>query len=165
MHPAVATAPPALSAHGVAKQFIAGGQGCRAQVVALRCASVVARRGEVIVLVGSPGAGKSTLLLCAAGLLRPDAGMLRWFGSSAPDVTRIRYVRAINEAMDAQRCLATVGGGLLLLDVMLESMTGEERRWSERLVGDAERTSTALILCARKSTSLGDIRCRRILVE
>jgi len=163
MHHAVAA--PALCAHDIAKRFIAGAQGCRAQVVALRCASLVARCGEVIVLVGPAGAGKSTLLLCAAGLLRPDAGTVGWFGSSAPDVTRVRYVRAVNEALDAQRCLATVGGGLLLLDVALEAMNGEERRRAERLASDARRASTALILCARRSTSLGEIQCRGILVE
>src|SRR5205085_2708651 len=32
------------------------------------------------------GAGKSTLLLCAAGLLVPDTGVVRWFGSRDRDV-------------------------------------------------------------------------------
>lgn len=38
--------------------------------------------GEVAGLLGPNGAGKSTTFLCAAGLLRPDAGSFRWNGVS-----------------------------------------------------------------------------------
>lgn len=38
--------------------------------------------GESIALVGQSGSGKSTLLLCAAGLLKPESGELRWFGET-----------------------------------------------------------------------------------
>ncbi len=34
--------------------------------------------GEIVGLLGPNGAGKSTTFLCAAGLLRPDAGMFSW---------------------------------------------------------------------------------------
>jgi ABC-type multidrug transport system ATPase subunit len=34
--------------------------------------------GEIVGLLGPNGAGKSTTFLCAAGLLRPDAGSFRW---------------------------------------------------------------------------------------
>ncbi len=36
--------------------------------------------GEIVGLLGPNGAGKSTTFLCAAGLLRPDAGTFSWDG-------------------------------------------------------------------------------------
>lgn len=38
------------------------------------------RGGEIVGLLGPNGAGKSTTFLCAAGLLRPDAGTFSWDG-------------------------------------------------------------------------------------
>ncbi len=40
--------------------------------------------GEILGLVGRNGAGKSTLLLAAAGMLRLDAGSVRWNGRIVP---------------------------------------------------------------------------------
>jgi ABC-2 type transport system ATP-binding protein len=37
-----------------------------------------ARAGEILALLGPNGAGKTTTLLCLAGLLRPNAGQMRW---------------------------------------------------------------------------------------
>ena len=39
------------------------------------------RGGEIVGLLGPNGAGKSTTFLCAAGLLRPDAGTFSWEGT------------------------------------------------------------------------------------
>jgi len=41
---------------------------------------VEARAGEVVAIIGANGAGKSTLLRSIAGLLRNDAGAIRWEG-------------------------------------------------------------------------------------
>jgi putative ABC transport system ATP-binding protein len=41
---------------------------------ALRGASFVARRGEIVAVMGPSGSGKSTLLHCLAGILIPDSG-------------------------------------------------------------------------------------------
>jgi ABC-2 type transport system ATP-binding protein len=49
-------------------------------IPALRDVSVDIGAGEIVGLVGRPGAGKTTLLLCLAGLLKPDAGTINWFG-------------------------------------------------------------------------------------
>lgn len=40
-------------------------------------------RGQTTALLGSNGAGKTTLLKSLAGLLRPAAGEIRWFGQTA----------------------------------------------------------------------------------
>jgi putative ABC transport system ATP-binding protein len=48
---------------------------------ALECASLGVRAGEIVALMGPSGAGKSTLLHCLAGIIRPDAGTVRYEGA------------------------------------------------------------------------------------
>jgi putative ABC transport system ATP-binding protein len=45
---------------------------------ALRGASLMAQRGEILAVMGPSGSGKSTLLHCLAGIFRPDSGEV-WF--------------------------------------------------------------------------------------
>lgn len=71
--------PRALVIDHLAKSFRAGIAGCSARVSVLRDVSLSVERGEAVSILGGPGAGKSALLLCAAGLLRPDAGAVTWF--------------------------------------------------------------------------------------
>ena len=73
----------ALAAQALAKSFHAGIAGCSARVDALRGADLEVRPGEAFGIIGPVGAGKSTLMLCLAGLLRPDAGTISWFGRAA----------------------------------------------------------------------------------
>lgn len=69
-----------LEIRGLSKRFAAGAGGCFATATALRGVALCAAAGEVVAVVGPRGAGKSTLLLCAAGLLRPDAGRVLHHG-------------------------------------------------------------------------------------
>jgi ABC-type multidrug transport system ATPase subunit len=62
------------------KQYVAGVRGCYAVSEVLRGASLELSSGEFATINGPPGSGKTTLLLCAAGLLRPDAGAVQWPG-------------------------------------------------------------------------------------
>jgi ABC-2 type transport system ATP-binding protein len=68
----------ALSMRAVRKAF--GDPPAGASGAALRGIDLDAHVGEIVGLVGPAGAGKTTLLLCAAGILHPDAGVVRWFG-------------------------------------------------------------------------------------
>lgn len=73
----------ALRLIGIHKRYRVGFGTCRATVDALRGVTLHVRPAEVVVIAGRPGSGKSTLLMCAAGLLRPDRGRVRWFGEPA----------------------------------------------------------------------------------
>lgn len=63
---------PGLEFRNISKSFGA--------VRALTGVSVTIHEGEVHALMGENGAGKSTLLKILAGILRPEAGELRWNG-------------------------------------------------------------------------------------
>ena len=76
----VASAPGTIiEARGVVKSF--------GQTTALRGATVAARRGEILAVMGPSGSGKSTLLHCLAGILTPDQGEV-WFGGQRLDTWR-----------------------------------------------------------------------------
>ena len=68
-----ADATPLLDARGVSKRFGA--------VVALRDASLTARAGEVVALMGANGAGKSTFVKILTGALAPSGGTVRIRGA------------------------------------------------------------------------------------
>lgn len=70
----------ALVMQKLAKHYRAGPRGNLRLVRALDGITLSARRGEVVGVTGPGGSGKSTLLLCAAGLVRADAGSVSWFG-------------------------------------------------------------------------------------
>lgn len=63
---------PVLQVNGLSKRF--------GNKIAVDGVSFDVRGGEIVGLLGPNGAGKSTTFLCAAGLLRPDAGSFVWDG-------------------------------------------------------------------------------------
>ena len=76
-----------IVARGVYKAF--------GQTPALRGASVTARRGEILAMMGPSGSGKSTLLHCLAGIFTPDEGDVLFDGQalntmSEADRTKLR---------------------------------------------------------------------------
>jgi len=73
--------PDALFINGLVKRYRSGPPHDSRVVHALAGVSMSVRRGEIVGLTGARGSGKSTLLLCAAGLVRADAGIVTWFDS------------------------------------------------------------------------------------
>jgi ABC-type multidrug transport system ATPase subunit len=63
------------------------------------------RAGEIVALLGPNGAGKSTTLLCAAGLLRADAGSFRWDGRNL-DSARGQTIALIPETPEVYPMLS-----------------------------------------------------------
>jgi len=75
--------PPVVLARAVAKRFRDGTE-------ALAPIDLEVGAGEFVALVGPSGCGKTTLLNLIAGLIRPSAGTLNWWGASRPDADRSR---------------------------------------------------------------------------
>jgi ABC-type multidrug transport system ATPase subunit len=73
--------PAALSVQRLVKQYRSGPWGRTEMVRALDGVSLSVAAGEIVAIAGPPASGKSTLLLCAAGLVRADAGSVSWFGT------------------------------------------------------------------------------------
>jgi ABC-2 type transport system ATP-binding protein len=78
---------PALAIEGVSKQF---GSGDNA-VLAVDDVSLTVERSSVVGLLGPNGAGKTTLIKCALGIVVPDAGSVRIFGTDVADGRRAAY--------------------------------------------------------------------------
>lgn len=83
--------PPALDLRDVTVRYGAHGG---AHPPALDTATLVVAAGECIGIAGGPGSGTTTLLLAAAGLVGPDSGRVRWFGSHRWPEGRAAYVPA-----------------------------------------------------------------------
>ncbi|MGH8984489.1 MAG: ABC transporter ATP-binding protein [Acidimicrobiia bacterium] len=67
-----------LEAEGITKRF--------AGIAALEHVSLTMHEGEAVGLIGPNGAGKTTFFNCLLGILRPDAGRVRFNGR---DITRL----------------------------------------------------------------------------
>jgi lipoprotein-releasing system ATP-binding protein len=84
---------PILEADRVERTYRMG----RVQVQVLKGASISVRPGEWVAILGSSGSGKSTLLHLLGGLDRPDAGAVRFRGSSVSQFSAGALDRFRNE--------------------------------------------------------------------
>ena len=74
-----------LEARGLRKSF--------GRTEALRGTSMAVSAGEMVAVTGPSGSGKSTLLLCLAGVLRPEAGEVRYNGTRLDDLGEAERTR------------------------------------------------------------------------
>ncbi len=148
----------ALELWGVTKRFTLGTGTCVASVDVLRGVDLVVDPGEAVAIVGEHGAGKSTLLLCAAGLLRPDSGELRWFGESlrARVVRRVLYHYA---PADLLRGGTADGGHVHLVDV---SGTNQSLVTTRAWIEERCARNDAVVLSARDPADVRRL-ARRVL--
>jgi len=85
----------AIGCRGLSKQF--DGR------PVLRGIDLEIAHGESVALVGENGAGKTTLLRCLAGIVRPTAGQVYWFGEPAGDTPASRKLIGV-VAHDSMLC-------------------------------------------------------------
>ena len=80
------------------------------------------RRGEIHALLGENGAGKSTLVKIIYGVLRPDAGEIRWRGEPA----HIANQRRFDPFQTSKRVLAQLrcAPGQVMLDQIINARVG-----------------------------------------
>jgi putative ABC transport system ATP-binding protein len=138
----MSAAEPLLSATGVAKSFGA--------TQALSGATLSVSAGEVVAVMGPSGSGKSTLLHCVAGIVRPDAGSVRYGSrelSTANDAelselrrSEFGFVFQFGQLVPELTCAENVALPLRLDGVGRRDAERRATAWLDRLeVGDVAR--------------------------
>jgi ABC-type multidrug transport system ATPase subunit len=116
---------PVLHINGLTKRF--------GNKQAVDGVSLEVRGGEIVGLLGPNGAGKSTTFLCAAGLLRPDAGSFSWDGIDL-DSRRGQTIALIPETPDVYPML-TVWEHMVFVAKTCRLASGWEERAQQLLRG------------------------------
>jgi putative ABC transport system ATP-binding protein len=147
---------------------------------ALRGATLRARAGEVLAVMGPSGSGKSTLLHCLAGILTPDSGEI-WFAGqridSLGEVQRSRlrrdrfgFVFQFGQLVPELTAVENVALPLLLNGTRRAPALAEASTWFDRLDlgglqdrrsgelsgGQAQRVALARGLVARPEVLFAD---------
>jgi len=125
----------ALSATDVRKTFGA--------TVALDGASIEVGAGEIVAVMGPSGSGKSTLLHCLAGIIRPDAGVIRYgdrdigaMGDAERSALRratFWFVFQFGQLVPELSCLQNVAMPLRLSGMKRRPAEAQATAWLERL--------------------------------
>jgi len=150
------------------------------------------RSGETVGLIGNNGVGKTTLIRIAAGLVRPDAGCVRWgegaitlryFGGEMtlpPDVSARRWSKLFNVAADERRRIGDLSRGtrqmlglrgvlsgdsadLLLLDEPWEGLDPAGSQWLAASLQQWRASGAAILLSSHRLHDL-DAICTRLVV-
>jgi ATPase subunit of ABC transporter with duplicated ATPase domains len=146
----------ALSISALDKSFRSGTSTCSGRVRVLGGLELAIWPGEIVALCGAPGSGRSTLLRCAAGLLKPDAGAVAWFGArtlsrdvvayvNASDAGGARLAHARGVLHASLECALERGARLLLVDDLDAVGTLERRLILHSLGQRVARGATALV--------------------
>jgi putative ABC transport system ATP-binding protein len=161
-----------LEAEGLVKAF--------GPTPALAGASIAVAAGEIVAIVGASGSGKSTLLHCLAGIVRPDAGTVRYRDReltrmSDAERSRLRreefgFVFQFGHLVPELTCLENVALPLRLAGVRRRAAEQRAREWLERVQveqvagslpgeasgGEAQRVAVARALIGAPSVVFAD---------
>jgi len=116
---------PLLEATGISKRF--------AGISALDDVSLVVQPGEVVGLIGPNGAGKTTFFNCLYGILRPDAGEVRFEGL---DISRLPVHRRARLGLGRTFQRIQLFSGMTVRDHLLvaaRAHRGDARLWRDLL--------------------------------
>lgn len=126
---------PLLHAQALSKAF--------GKTEALDNASLTIAAGEIVAVMGPSGSGKSTLLHCAAGIIRPDAGSVRYAGReltamsdaerSALRRTEFGFVFQFGQLVPELSCLENVALPLRLGGMRRKPAEDKAAEWLETL--------------------------------
>jgi putative ABC transport system ATP-binding protein len=150
------------------------------QTPALRGASIDAKRGEILAIMGPSGSGKSTLLHCLAGILTPDRGEV-WFDGQRLDTLkeaprsalrrdRFGFVFQFGQLVPELTAEENAALPLLLAGTRRAAALAEARTWFAKLAleglegrrsgelsgGQAQRIALARGLIARPEVLFAD---------
>ncbi|MFH8614051.1 ABC transporter ATP-binding protein [Streptomyces sp. NPDC017979] len=99
--------------------------------------------GEVVAVMGPSGSGKSTLLHCLAGIVRPDAGSIRYQGRELTSLsdrelsllrrTEFGFVFQFGQLVPELTCTENVALPLRLAGTKRKPAEAVAREWLERL--------------------------------
>jgi putative ABC transport system ATP-binding protein len=133
-----------LELEGVVKHY----HGASEQVRAVDGVSLTVSAGEMVALYGPSGSGKTTLLLLIAGLLKPEAGAIRYagrdLGKLSDDQVSEHLLRDVGfifqgfHLMPRVSAIENAARKLLLQDVGMSTARARAIPWLER-VGLGER--------------------------
>ena len=138
--------PFALELLAVRKCFAAGAGACHASAEVLRGVDLEVHAGESLAVIGASAAGKSTLMLCAAGLLRPDSGQVKWFGDSSR-AAAARHVQYYCTAAELRRPAIVAEPQIHLVDLHMPLDAGAMIcEWTEERCADGD----SVIIVARE---------------
>jgi ATPase subunit of ABC transporter with duplicated ATPase domains len=132
----------ALSIIELTKSFQVGNAGCSATASVLRAVNLALWPGEVVALRGARGSGKSTLLRCAAGLLRPDLGLVLWFDARTVPGDRVAYVAASRD--DDRKIVARLRERRAMRGVLHARLERAIERLSRIVLVDDLHTASAI---------------------
>ena len=153
----------ALSLTNLSKRFVAGAGPCHAAVLAVSNAYLDLATHELLGITGPSGSGKSTLLLCAAGLLDPDQGSVRWFDHQAQGRGRVIYLGPSTQVSRALQFMTPFGPPkLLLLDDPLRGIDGPSLGRIDAALRRLANAGGSAVITAREPDALRPL-CSRVI--